>query len=35
MFEKNGKFFADWRNADGERLRKSFPSKIKAQTYER
>ena len=34
MFEKNGKYFADWRDADGTRTRKSFTSKRAAQRFE-
>jgi hypothetical protein len=34
MFEKQGKFYADWRDTDGNRLRKSFTSKRAALLYE-
>ncbi|MDR3750776.1 MAG: divalent-cation tolerance protein CutA [Terracidiphilus sp.] len=34
MFEKNGKFYADWRNGKGSRLRKSFTSKRAALVFE-
>jgi periplasmic divalent cation tolerance protein len=34
MFEKNGKFYADWRDKKGVRLRKSFLSKRAALLYE-
>lgn len=34
MFEKNGKFYADWRDTSGTRLRKSFASKRAALQYE-
>ena len=34
MFEKGGRFYADWRDADGTRKRKSFTSKRAALTYE-
>jgi hypothetical protein len=34
MFEKGGKFYADWRNRKGKRLRKSFTSKRAAQQFE-
>lgn len=34
MFEKNGKFFADWRDRDGRRKRKSFTSQRAALRYE-
>jgi hypothetical protein len=34
MFEKAGKYYADWRDASGKRLRKSFTSKRAALQYE-
>lgn len=34
MFEKNGKYFADWRTPDGVRHRKSLPTAIGAKRYE-
>lgn len=34
MFEKNGKFYADWRDRSGKRLRKSFTSKRAAFQFE-
>jgi len=34
MFEKTGKFYADWRDANGHRLRKSFASKRAALQFE-
>lgn len=34
MFEKSGKFYADWRAKDGKRTRKSFTSKRAALQYE-
>ena len=34
MYEKNGKFFADWVDETGRRTRKSFTSKAKARAYE-
>lgn len=34
MFEKNGKFYADWRDRSGRRLRKSFETKRAALQYE-
>jgi len=34
MFEKHGKFYADWRDASGQRLRKSFTSKRAALQFE-
>lgn len=34
MFEKNGKFYADWRDRSGKRIRKSFNSPRAALTYE-
>lgn len=34
MFEKNGKFYADWRDRSGKRLRKSFTSKRAALMFE-
>jgi hypothetical protein len=34
MFEKAGKYYADWRNDDGKRLRKSFTSKRAALQFE-
>lgn len=34
MFEKTGKFYADWRDATGNRLRKSFTSKRAALQFE-
>lgn len=34
MFEKNGKFYADWRDRSGRRLRKSFTSARAALRFE-
>ena len=34
MFEKGGKFYADWRDSSGKRLRKSFVSKRAALQFE-
>lgn len=34
MFEKNKKFYADWRDRSGKRLRKSFTSKRAALMFE-
>jgi len=34
MFEKNGKWYADWRDRRGKRLRKSFTSKRAAMLFE-
>lgn len=34
MFEKNGKYFADWRDRKGRRLRKSFNSERAALLHE-
>lgn len=34
MFEKDHKFYADWRDASGKRLRKSFNSKRAALQFE-
>lgn len=34
MFEKAGKFYADWRDTSGKRLRKSFTSKRAALQFE-
>jgi hypothetical protein len=34
MFEKSGKFYADWRDTSGNRLRKSFATKRAALQYE-
>jgi periplasmic divalent cation tolerance protein len=34
MFEKNRKFYADWRNGKGVRLRKAFTSERAALKYE-
>lgn len=34
MFEKQGKFYADWRDHAGRRLRKSFTSKRAALQFE-
>lgn len=34
MFEKNGKYYADWRDRRGKRLRKSFTSKRAALLFE-
>jgi len=34
MFEKDGKFYADWRDRTGKRLRKSFNSKRAALQFE-
>jgi hypothetical protein len=34
MFEKDGKYYADWRNATGHRIRKSFKTKRAALTFE-
>lgn len=35
MFEKNGKFFADWRDSDGTRHRKSFTTAALALEFEK
>jgi hypothetical protein len=35
MFEKSGKFYADWRDKHGKRLRKSFSSARAALLFER
>lgn len=35
MYEKNSRFYADWRNAEGKRLRKSFPTALGAQRHEK
>ena len=34
MFEKNGSYYADWRNAEGQRIRKAFESKRAALRFE-
>jgi hypothetical protein len=34
MFEKQGKFYADWRDKSGRRIRKSFSSARAALTHE-
>ena len=34
MFEKNGKYFADWRDKSGRRMRRSFQSKRAALEFE-
>ena len=34
MFEKSGKYYADWRDKSGRRLRKSFTSKAAALQFE-
>jgi hypothetical protein len=34
MYEKNGKYFADWRDRAGKRLRKSFNSPRAALQFE-
>jgi hypothetical protein len=34
MFEKTGRYYADWRDASGKRLRKSFTSKRAALQFE-
>jgi hypothetical protein len=34
MFEKAGKYYADWRDQDGRRVRKSFTSKRAALQFE-
>ncbi len=34
MYEKNGKFYADWRDRSGKRLRKSFTSERAALRFE-
>ena len=34
MFEKQGKFYADWRDKSGKRLRKSFNSERAALRHE-
>jgi hypothetical protein len=34
MFEKSGKYYADWRDKKGKRKRKSFNSKRAAQRHE-
>lgn len=34
MFEKNGKFYADWRDRKGTRKRKSFTSQRAALRFE-
>src|SRR5665213_174439 len=34
MFEKNGKYYADWRDTSGRRLRKAFTSRRAALTHE-
>jgi hypothetical protein len=34
MFEKAGKFYADWRDQDGHRLRKSFKTRRAALQFE-
>jgi hypothetical protein len=34
MFEKEGRYYADWRDKDGNRKRKSFKNKNAALRYE-
>lgn len=34
MFEKDGKFYADWRDTSGKRLRKSFINRRAALQHE-
>jgi len=34
MFEKQGKFYADWRDRTGRRLRKAFSTRRAALTFE-
>jgi hypothetical protein len=34
MFEKAGKFYADWRDAEGRRHRKSFITALAARRHE-
>jgi hypothetical protein len=34
MFEKNGKYYADWRDRTGRRLRKAFTSERAALIHE-
>ena len=34
MYEKNGKYYADWRTADRVRHRKQFPTALGAKRYE-
>ena len=34
MFEKQGKFYADWRDRSGRRLRKAFATKRAALQFE-
>jgi hypothetical protein len=34
MFEKSGRYYADWRDQDGHRLRKSFTSRRAALLFE-
>ncbi|HEY9137464.1 MAG TPA: hypothetical protein VIM67_04270 [Terriglobus sp.] len=34
MYVKGNKYFADWRDADGRRRRKSFPTKLGAERHE-
>lgn len=34
MFEKDGKYYADWREANGKRVRKSFRTKRAALQFE-
>ena len=34
MFEKAGKYYADWRDASGKRLRKTFSNPRAALAYE-
>jgi hypothetical protein len=34
MYEKDGKYYADWRTREGKRTRKSFTSKRAALKYE-
>jgi hypothetical protein len=34
MFEKSGKYYADWRDRNGKRLRKSFRTPRAALQYE-
>jgi hypothetical protein len=34
MFQKNGRYYADWRDKSGRRLRQSFTSKRAALQHE-
>jgi len=34
MFKKNNRYFADFRDADGKRLRKAFKTAAEARAYE-